>query len=144
MKTYFNYFVLIFLCFNLINCATYNNFSNEFHRQWMLVEFKDFSKEELVSHKANIDFSMTKSNPNQYNAYMGCNRIFFITDIKSRGRINFSKISSTMMYCENASKLEELFLKELPKMTHYKIEGHFLTLSNQSGNRMKLIAADWD
>jgi heat shock protein HslJ len=29
-------------------------------------------------------------------------------------------------------------------MSRYKIEGHFLTLSDEKGNTMKFVAADWD
>ena len=53
-------------------------------------------------------------------------------------------MGSTMMFCEKSMDLEAAFGKELPLMTNYKVEGHFLTLSNASGMKMKFVAADWD
>lgn len=49
-----------------------------------------------------------------------------------------------MMYCEGNMKLETSFGQELPQMTSYKIDGHFLTLSGGNGKTMKFVAADWD
>ena len=40
--------------------------------------------------------------------------------------------------------LETAFAKVLPTMTNYKVEGHYLTLSNAAGKKMKFVAADWD
>jgi heat shock protein HslJ len=36
------------------------------------------------------------------------------------------------------------FQKKFETMTKYSIEGHFLTLSDDKGNSMKFVAADWD
>lgn len=110
----------------------------------MLVEFKNFSKDFLVKNKANLDLSATKSPKNQYNAFMGCNRMFMTADFQAGGRAEFSKVNSTMMLCQENMELEMAFATELPKMKHYKIDGHFLTLSAENGEKMKFIAADWD
>ena len=113
------------------------------HKKWMLVEYKDFNKEELVKLEANIDLTKNPESKGRYNAKMGCNGMFFTAEFNN-GKAKFSGLGSTMMYCDGRMKLEELFGKDLPTMNQYKIEGHFLTLSNPSGGKMKFVAADWD
>ena len=113
------------------------------NRKWMLVEYNDFTKTELTKLEANIDLTKRAEAPNQYGAKMGCNGMFFTAEF-DKGKAKFSGVGSTMMYCDGRMKLEEQFGKELPNMNQYKIEGHFLTLSNANGDKMKFIAADWD
>lgn len=113
------------------------------HKKWMLVEYKNFTKEELVKLEANIDLTKNPESKGRYNAKMGCNGMFFTAEFNN-GKAKFSGLGSTMMYCDGRMKLEELFGKDLPTMNQYKIEGHFLTLSNPSGGKMKFVAADWD
>ena len=113
------------------------------HRKWMLVEYKDFAKPELVKLEANMDLTKINDTPNRYTAKMGCNGMFFTSEFND-GKAKFSGLGSTMMYCDGRMKLEESFGKTLPTMTQYKIEGHFLTLSNVEGQKMKFVAADWD
>ena len=74
---------------------------------------------------------------------MGCNGMFFSYKIKNNHQVEFSQIGSTMMYCDGRMKLEDSFGKQLPNMNQYKIEGHFLTLSDGK-SIMKFVAADWD
>ena len=74
---------------------------------------------------------------------MGCNKMFFTSEFKKAGKVKISGIGSTLMACQNM-KLEDDFSKNLKNMTNYKIEGHFLTLSDDHGNSMKFIASDWD
>ncbi|MBD8082888.1 META domain-containing protein [Chryseobacterium sp. GCR10] len=110
----------------------------------MLVSFKNFTKEELVKSKAEINLtSEIKDKKIQGGAFMGCNRMFFTAEIKSKDKIEISGVGSTLMACENM-KLEDEFSKEFKKVKNYKVEGHFLTLSDEEGNQMKFIAADWD
>ncbi|MBU4538893.1 MAG: META domain-containing protein [Bacteroidetes bacterium] len=106
----------------------------------MLTEFQDFTKDFLVQKGANLDLS----HKGQYGAKMGCNRMFMKADFKADGTVVFSQIGSTMMFCEDAMKLEDAFGKALPVMTRYKIDGHFLTLTSKDGSTMKFVAADWD
>ena len=113
------------------------------HKKWMLVEYKDFTKEELVKLEANIDLTKNSELPNRYTAKMGCNGMFFTAEFNN-GKAKFSGVGSTMMYCDGRMKLEEAFGKALPNMTEYKIEGHFLTLSNPNGDKMKFVEQDWD
>ncbi len=113
------------------------------NRKWMLVEYKDFAKAELTKLEANMDLTKNSDAPNRYTAKMGCNGMFFTAEFNQR-KTKFSGVGSTMMYCDGRMKLEELFGKELPTMNQYKIEGHFLTLTNENGSKMKFVAADWD
>ncbi|WP_304344275.1 META domain-containing protein [Chryseobacterium koreense] len=114
------------------------------NRQWMLVEFQNFSRDLMVKNRANMDLTSMKTNPNQYGAEMGCNKMFFTAKFYSDGSVKFSNVGSTMMYCENNMDLETAFAKSLPTISKYKVTGHYLTLSNDAGETMKFIAADWD
>lgn len=113
-------------------------------RQWMITEFNGYTKDFLVKSGGYIDFSPTKTNPNQYGAYMGCNQMFLNAEFLSEREVKFSNIGGTEMYCEETMKLEQDFVQKLPEMKAYKVEGHFLTLSDGKGNTMKFVAADWD
>lgn len=113
------------------------------HKKWMLVEYKNFTKEELVKLEAHIDLTKNSESPNRYTAKMGCNGMFFTAEF-NKGKAKFSGVGSTMMYCDGRMKLEESFGNDLPNMNQYKIEGHFLTLSNPNGDKMKFVEQDWD
>lgn len=129
-----------------VSCKTSNKDNKgtmeNINRKWMLVEYKDFTKEELTKLGANMDLTTMKESPNRYTAKMGCNGMFFTAEF-NKGKAKFSDVGSTMMYCEGRMKLEEQFGKDLPNMTQYKIEGHFLNLSGGDVT-MKFVAADWD
>ncbi|UQB68171.1 META domain-containing protein [Epilithonimonas zeae] len=138
--------VLSLLMLLLISCNSSKKVSESMgniNRKWMLVEYKDFTKAELTKLEANMDLTKRAEAPNQYGAKMGCNGMFFTAEL-NKGKAKFSGVGSTMMYCDGRMKLEVLFGKELPTMDQYKIEGHFLTLSNGNGDKMKFVAADWD
>jgi len=129
-----------------VGCLSVNRNTPEnagLHRQWMLVEYKDFTKDHLTELNANMDLTKRPENKNQYGAKMGCNGMFFSAEFKNDGSAVFSKVGSTMMYCEGRMDVETAFGKDLPLMNHYKIEGHYLTLSN-GNTKMKFVAADWD
>jgi heat shock protein HslJ len=48
-----------------------------------------------------------------------------------------------MMACPGI-ELEDEFSRSFKEMSHYQIEGHFLTLTDNQGHNMKFIASDWD
>ena len=144
MKALFVNFLLLMLFFQMQSCQTQNATNKEDHsinRQWMLVEFEDFTKEQLANQHANLDLTINKDKSN-YTAKMGCNSLFLSADFK-KDEVSFSKIGGTMMFCKNM-ELEDAFVKALPKMTTYLIDGHTLILSGESGEKMKFVAADWD
>lgn len=134
-----------FLCLGmLLNCSSAKIKNEKIQRQWMLVSFKDFTKEELVERKAEINLtSEFRDKKIQGSAFMGCNRMFFTAEIKSENKIEISGLGSTLMACENM-KLEDDFSKEFKKVTKYQVEGHFLTMTDAQGNKMKFVADDWD
>ena len=144
MKMLLKTFLFISSFFIFQSCASGKNNPDELNRQWMLVEFQNFSRDLMVKNNAQMDLSQTKSPKNLWKAKMGCNQMFFEADFKANGTVKFSDVGSTMMYCENSMKLEDAFVKALPLMTKYKIDGHHLTLTDAKGNQMKFVAADWD
>ena len=144
MKRIFPIFIM-FLCFGLcLNCPSVKVTEQNIHRQWMLISYKDFSKEELTNSKAEINLTkISDANKITGTAFMGCNRMFFNAEIKSKKRIEISGLGSTLMACEKM-ELESQFSRDFEKMQNFVIEGHFLTLYDEKGNKMKFIAADWD
>lgn len=137
-------FVLAFGFFFVQSCATNTVDRKNLQREWMLTEFQNFSKEQLVASKASINLVPQKEKANQYSGYLGCNRMFFQAKFAADGQAEFSKIGSTMMYCDKNMEVEGAFGKMLPEMKSYKVEGHHLILSDGQGNQMKFVAADWD
>lgn len=144
MRNLVKIFLGFFAFVMLVGCASQKQVVPAVHRNWMLVEFNNYSKDFLVKNKASLGLSSTKSAKNQYGAFMGCNHMFFNADFKPDGTVKFSDVGSTMMYCDKMMELETQFAKELPQMTRYKIEGHILTLSAENGEKMKFVAEDWD
>lgn len=134
-----------FFILNLVlNCSAAKSNNPHYQREWMLVSFDQFPKQELIENKAGINLTGEKINTEvKGSAAMGCNKIFFTTEFKNNGKLNISNLGSTEMACQNMS-LENAFIKKFGNMTNYKIEGHRLTLSDKNGNEMKFIAADWD
>lgn len=143
MKKIISVFLAIFALLLLTNCSTQTKVPDNVKREWMLVKFQDFSKDLMMSSK--VQLNLTDQTPaGKFAANMGCNNIFGQATFSSNGMVKFSEIASTEMYCDKSMDLEAAFAKELPTMTNYKVEGHYLTLSNASGKKMKFVAADWD
>ncbi|MBV8326982.1 MAG: META domain-containing protein [Chryseobacterium sp.] len=110
----------------------------------MLVSFDGFTKDQLIANKAEINLTSAMDGSKiQGSAYMGCNRMSFISEFKKEGHIKISKGVSTMKACQNMD-LENAFQRKFDTMTKYSVEGHFLTLSDDQGHSMKFVAADWD
>lgn len=137
-------FTAIFALLLLANCATQNKVSTNVNRQWMLVEFQNFSKDLMVKNNANLDLTGWTEENLRLSAKMGCNGMFGTANFKENKMVEFSQIGSTMMYCDKNMELEAAFGKALPMMKNYSIDGHFLTLTDSDGNKMKFVAADWD
>lgn len=136
-------FISALLLLAALGCTSNQAVSQELQRQWMLVSFQNFTKEQLANQHANVDLSPTKTPENQYSAKMGCNSLFFTGNFKSNGTVEIKNVGGTMMYCKNM-ELEDSFTKAFPKITTYKVDGHQLILSDANGTVMKFIAADWD
>ena len=143
MKKIISGFIAVFALVLLANCTTQTKVPENIKREWMLVEFQDFTKESMMNNKAHLDLS-DQTEPGKFAANMGCNNMFGSASFNTNGMVKFSAIGSTMMMCDKAMDLESAFSKELPSMTNYKVEGHYLTLTNASGKKMRFVAADWD
>lgn len=128
----------------VLNCSAVPDKNLHIQRQWMLVSFDVFSKDQLIANKAEVNLTgKMEKGKIQGSAYMGCNQMSFTFEFKNNGKMKISQGVSTMKGCQNMS-LESAFQKKIENMTKYSVEGHFLTLSDDSGNTMKFIAADWD
>ncbi|MCS3530105.1 META domain-containing protein [Chryseobacterium sp. JUb7] len=128
----------------LINCASVQTKNPHIQREWMLVSLNGFTKDQLIKNKAGINLTASKEGQKiKGGAFMGCNKMFFTSEFKSNGKVSISGLGSTMMACQNMD-LETYFSTNFEKMTKYSVEGHFLTLSDDKGNQMKFVAADWD
>lgn len=143
MKKIITGFVALVAIIILSNCTSQTNVPENTKREWMLVEFQDFTKEMMMNNKANLNLT-PQNEKGKFSANMGCNSMLGSATFSSNGMVKFSDIGSTMMYCDKAMDLEAAFIKDLPTITNYKVEGHYLTLSNGTGKKMKFVAADWD
>lgn len=144
MKKILLSFFAVLLLGVIAGCSAVPEKNHSLQRQWMLVSFDKFSKEELIKNKAEINLTETMEKGKiKGSAHMGCNGMFFTSEFKNGGNVKISGVGSTMKACQNMD-LETAFIQKFDKMTHYSIEGHFLTLSDDSGNAMKFVAADWD
>lgn len=144
MKNIILSFFAVFILTAVTNCSSTQVNNQHYQREWMMVSFDKFTKQELIENEAGINLTGEKTGRQiKGTAKMGCNRIFFEAELKNRGKIKISGLVGAEMVCANM-ELENTFMKKFEKMTHYKIEGHRLTLSDGFGNEMKFVAADWD
>lgn len=110
----------------------------------MLTAFGSYSKSDLAARKAQINLTERAENGKiRGTASMGCNSMFFTSEFKNDGKVKISDVGSTLKACQDM-KLEMDFSEAFRNMTTYSVKGHFLTLSDDSGNKMEFIAADWD
>ncbi len=135
----------------LLNCSSLMNENSastaknpHIQREWMMIAFENFAKADLIKMNAKINLTEpAKEGKINGKALMGCNEIFFSSEFKNNGKVKISEISSTEKACPDM-KLEDDFSKTFKNITNFKVEGHFLTLTDNQGNSMKFIAADWD
>lgn len=147
MKIIYRSLFVGLLLFVLASCSSQNtDIQKPLQRQWMMVSFNGFTKEQLMSKKAEINITSstdTKEVVLNASAFMGCNRMNGSVKVESNNRLKFNDMIMTQMACDDM-KLEDEFVKKLPAVNHYKIEGHFLTLYKDQEELMKFVAADWD
>ncbi|OCA80649.1 heat-shock protein [Chryseobacterium contaminans] len=142
-KILFPFFAVLFLGL-VFNCSAVPDKNPSIQRQWMLISFDGYSKDQLIAHKAEINLTgKMEKGKIQGSAYMGCNQMSFSSEFKNDGKVKISQGVSTMKACQDMN-LEISFQKKFETMTTYSVEGHFLTLSDNQGNTMKFVAADWD
>ncbi|MCT2408586.1 META domain-containing protein [Chryseobacterium antibioticum] len=144
MKRILISFFAVLLLGAVASCSSVPEKNPNLQRQWMLISFGNFSKQELIKNKAEVNLTgVMEKGRIKGRASMGCNNIFFNSEFKSGGKVKISGVGSTLKVCQNM-ELETAFGQKFDKMTNYSIEGHFLTLSDDNGNSMKFVAADWD
>lgn len=139
------FIILTVLCLGFtLHCSSVPVKNPQIQREWMLISFEGYDKQDLIKNNAKINLTSAIENGKiKGGAFMGCNNIFFSSEFKKNGNVKISGIGSTMKACQHM-KLEDDFSRDFKNMTHYTIEGHFLTLTDDNGNSMKFIAADWD
>lgn len=136
---------LVIILLSMMNCKPkanekpITNTIESIHRKWMLLSFKNFSKEELIRKVAFLDFT----NKEYVTASMGCNNLSATYSIKSTAKIDYLQWIRTEMACEDM-KLEDEFSKVIQDFTTYKIVGHNLTLYNFKNEKLIFVAQDWD
>lgn len=135
-----NKIFIISLLMMLISCNTNKKLDvRNIQRNWMLIEFKEFTKEYLVEKKAYLNLSNDKN----ASAKMGCNNLGFSYEILNKNQIEFKEGFATRMACQDM-KLEYEFLSQLPLIKNYEIEGQKLILIGNDGLKMVFVAQDWD
>ncbi|WP_294237508.1 META domain-containing protein [Chryseobacterium endophyticum] len=144
MKRIWITFLWILCLGTVLNCSSIALVNPQLNREWMLVSFKNYPKEELIRKQAKIDLTAPSEHGKiKGGAFMGCNKMFFTAAFKKDGTVKFSDIGSTLMACRDM-KLEHDFARNFETMQYFKLEGHFLILNDNRGNTMKYIASDWD
>ena len=145
MKKTFNLLAVLLAIISIINCKSKSNepiFENnpdQLNRVWMLIEFQNFKKEDLIKNQAQMNLTNLK-NPS---AFMGCNQIGFQIEVKEN-MLLFKDLIATEMFCAEKMNLENSFSKSLSKTYSYIIKGHTLTLINEKNEKMVFVAQDWD
>lgn len=144
MKLHFTLIIAIVLV--LFSCKSREQkvLPKDLQREWMMVQFQDFKKDELMGLKARIQFADSDKKEIVLSGFAGCNRIFATVKFSGNEDVEFTKIGSTEMFCLDKMNVENEFLKTLPNITKYKIDGHFLTFYNKEGQEIKFVASDWD
>ena len=144
MKNILSFLFVFFILVLVVNCSAVKPNNQHYQREWMMVSFDGFNKEQLVKNKAEINLTEPiKNGKIRGTAMMGCNRMFFTLEFKSKGKVKISGLGSTLMACQEM-EIEDKFTKVFEKMTRYEINGHFLSLYDEKGAQMKFVAADWD
>jgi heat shock protein HslJ len=133
-------FTFIVVLIYILSCNTVRNGNQEANLKhvWMLTEFQNYSKEDLVSKNTFLDLTNEMAT-----AKMGCNNLSFKKELKEKNEITFSNCIATQMACEDMS-LEDDFLKKLPEIKSYSIVNHQLIMEDDKGNKMVFVAQDWD
>lgn len=133
-------FLGIFVCAIVVSCKINISETNQhIHRKWMLIEFEDFQKQQLIAKNCFLDLT----NAINANAYMGCNTLGFVYTYNNKGKFEFKESRTTHMYCEDHA-IESQFLNEVNTISSYKIEGHKLFLTTKSNKKLIFVAEDWD
>lgn len=104
--------------------------------QWLLnkVFFGNTKAKDLYPYKK--PFIIIDKNSTHLAGNTACNTIVGKIDI-SKDKMKFSQMSTTKIYCEGIN--EELFIDALSRITHYKLNGIYLTLYQNNKAVLEMI-----
>lgn len=109
-------------------------------RVWMLTELDSIARPAMVAAAAQMDWTQLP----QVKIHIGCQHYTWYVRT-THGRLSSSGIPEhSANLCPAQTSWAPLFTTRLSRMTHYRIEGHRLILSNTRGETIHFVAADWD
>jgi heat shock protein HslJ len=134
-------FTLLVTFIYIIACNTVKNDDKhqDLKRVWMLTEFGQFDKIELIKKETYLDLTQ----PQNAASKMGCNQLSFPYTIKNDKEIGFADGFATKMYCQDM-QLENQFTKKITEVNQYAVEGQKLILTTKNGEKIVFVAQDWD
>lgn len=136
-------FGLLTLLF-LSSCKSVSLIDKNLEKKWYIVELKGYTKEDLIKNKASIEFAKDAENKlMEMRAFAGCNQMMYSAEILKGNKLKINGGASTLMACQDM-QMESNLSAQLIQMKKYSIEGHYLILSDEKGNKIKLLAEDWD
>ncbi len=141
-SVFFRCFVLL-CCFPLASACSVskNRTAQPITRKWMLIQLPGFTRDQLIAAHAQIDWQDLPATA----VKGGCYTATYQTEIRSRGRVRFSKLSVTTAACDTLShQLADTLTQTMPQITTYRISGHHLTLFINDTFFILAVAADWD
>ena len=132
---------LFVLCFIILSCSSQKRLDPKLKRDWKLIEFSNFNKQLLMQYNVGMDLAQKHTV-----VYAGCKtqQISFV--VKSEKEVKIWVNPNPVESCsEEINGNLRLRLNGFLKGTkEYIVEGHFLTLYNSDGSKIKFVAADWD
>jgi heat shock protein HslJ len=95
---------------------------------WQLIELLGEPMENNVDQKKEL-YLQLNSVDKRLTAFVGCNQIIGVYELKEGNRIGFSKIASTKKACLDMES-EFVFLKMFETVDNYNLKGNMLMLNN--------------
>ena len=84
MKNFLPFLFAFFILNLVLNCSATQPNNPHYQREWMLISFDAFTKQQLIEKSAGINLTGEKiKNQVKGSATMGCNKIFFNAEIKN-------------------------------------------------------------
>lgn len=108
-----------------------NNFDNQItEKYWKLVALNGKEVVFTEGQRKEAHFIMRKEG-NKVSGNAGCNNLMGSYELLEGDKIRFSKMATTMMYCEGVENEQE-FLKVFETMDHYDLNGDTLLFKNEN------------
>ncbi|WP_018626403.1 META domain-containing protein [Niabella aurantiaca] len=114
---------------------------NPLRREWMLKKLEGADGALVIESRASINLTDLA----RTGGMAGCNKAVFATSTGAGTEIGFSSIAATKKFCAEFMKVENAYLKVLPQIRSYMINGHFIKFKDAAGRILaEGVAADWD